>query len=89
MGISGKFSRSSRAFSKMSNLHGVGSKLSAEYGIVVMIREQKNTGKVMAVREEEVTGGKREGRAESEEKILCLISHRTVLALSPRIKRGW
>ena len=87
-GTSEKFSHSSRAFSNMSDFYGVASNMSAGYGIVIMSRQQSKAGRVIAIREDGITGGGGSG-AESEGKIVCLISHRTVLALSPRIKRGW
>lgn len=90
-GTSEKFSRSSRAFSNMSNFYGVASNMSAEYGVVVMSRQQRKAGVVIAVREDDITGGGgREWNHKHKRKIVCLISHtsRMVLALWPRIKKG-
>ena len=39
--MSGKLSRSSSAFSKMSNVHGVASEVNPYYGIVMLTRERK------------------------------------------------
>ena len=87
MGTSEKFSRSSRALSNISDFYGVTSKMS---GMVVMDGQQRDTGKVIAVKKDGVTGGEEGGaKLEMRRKDCVLISHRTVLALPPRIERGW
>lgn len=74
----------------MSDFYGVISKMS---GIVIMDRQLRDTGKVIAVRKDGVTGGGEGGeggaKLEMRRKDCVLISHRTVLALPPRIERGW
>ena len=59
-GTSEKFSRSRRAFSNISDFYGVASNMSAEYGIVIMSRQQSKAGTVIAIREDGVYGRRRE-----------------------------
>ena len=87
-GTSEKLSRFSRASSNMSKFYGLASNTSAQYRTVIMSRQQRKAEKVIAVRRKDVTGGGGSG-VETEEKIVCVILHRTVLALWPKTKRGW
>lgn len=72
-GTGEKFSRFSRAFSNMSDFYSVTSTMSAEFGTIIMERQQSKAGRVIVFREDGITGGRGSG-AESEEKIVCLIS---------------
>ena len=88
-GTSEKFSRSSRAFSNMSDFYGVASNMSAEYGIVIMSRQQSKAGGVIAVGRTRLRAEEGAGRSGIRRKDCVFDNHRTVLALPPRIKRGW
>ena len=56
-GTSEKFSRSSSAFSNMSNFYGLASNTSAQYRTVITSRQQRKAEKIIAVRKKEATGG--------------------------------
>ena len=71
-GTSEKFSRSSRAFSNMSDVYGVASNMSAEYDLVIMSRQQSKTGGVIVIREDEITGGGGSGAERNQKERLCV-----------------